>query len=279
MASSAVRETAARLVACQKLTRILLTGAAGRVATLLRPLLRERYALRLCDVRPVEAITTEEEFVQGDLADANFTRAAVDGSTGVIHLAGLVAADVSFEQTLDPNYRAVLSLLEACRHGGVKRFVFGSSHHVAGLNRALTSGGEIPIAPDGFYGLSKVFGEAACALYALRFGMNCLIVRIGNADAEVTDGRRERMWISGRDLTQLLTIGIEKEGIGCQTVYGTSICPDPIFPNDAAFRLGYRPMDYASNHRSKSFKPLAEMSTEEGREFIGGFFATTPFPD
>jgi uronate dehydrogenase len=253
-----------------------LTGAAGRVGRMLRPLLRETYDLRLCDLMPMEALSPDEEIVQGDLSDSEVARAAAEGVSGVIHLAGLVASEVSFEDTLDPNYRIVLRLLEACRRFGVTRFVFGSSHHIVGLNRP---GAETPIAPDGFYGLSKAFGEAACALYAHRFGISCLIVRIGNADPEVLDGRRERLWVSGRDLAHLITIGLDHPALGCEIVYGTSNCPDPIFSNETAFRLGYRPMDHASDHRSAMFRPLTEMEESEGPAYIGGFFAATALPD
>lgn len=259
--------------------RILLTGAAGRVGRLVRPLLQEAYALRLCDVRPLESMEPDDELLPGDLADPQVARGAVTGVAAVVHLAGLVAPAVSFEDTLAPNYRAVLNLLEACRHAGVPRFVFASSHHIVGLHPPATLSASTPIAPDGFYGLSKVFGEAACALYARRFGIRTLIVRIGNADPEVLDGRRERLWVSARDLTQLFTIGIEHEALGCETVYGTSNCPDPFFPNDEARRLGYRPLDDAGTHHAIGFRPLSAMTPAEGANHVGGAFAASILPN
>jgi uronate dehydrogenase len=259
--------------------RILLTGAAGRVGRLVRPRLQETYALRLIDIAPLGATAAADEILQGDLADPAVAVRAVAGVAAVVHLAGLVAPAVSFEDTLAPNYRAVLSLLEACRHGGVPRFVFASSHHIVGLHAPGSLAAEAPVAPDGFYGLSKAFGEAACAMYARRFGLRTMIIRIGNADPEVADGRRERLWVSARDLVQLIRIGIEHEGVHCEIVYGTSRCPAPFFSDEPARRLGYRPQDNPSEQRAAGFRPMAAMTSADGAGFVGGGFAASPLPD
>ena len=258
--------------------KILFTGAAGRVGQLLRPLLRARYAVRLCDLNDVGPLEPGEEFLQGNLADPAFAREAVAGTTGVVHLAGLVSPAVSFEDTLDPNYRAVLSLLEACRALSVKRFVFASSHHIVGLHRPGPLTEQATVLPDGFYGLSKAFGEAACALYAQRFGIGSLVIRIGNADPRMSDGRRERMWISGRDLTQLIGIGLEHEPLDYEIVYGVSQCPDAIFPNEVATRLGYRPEDRAADHHAPNFRPMSALTPADGSDRVGGFFAEKELP-
>lgn len=259
--------------------RILLTGAAGRVGRLLRPLLQASYALRLCDLAPLAAVAPDDEILRGDLAEPATAQTAVAGVAAVVHLAGLVAPAVSFEDTLTPNYRAVLSLLESCRHAGVPRFVFASSHHIVGLHAPAPLTAASPVAPDGFYALSKAFGEAACALYARRFGLRTLIVRIGNADPEISDGRRERMWVSGRDLAQLIGIGIENPDVTCDIVHGVSHCPDPFFAADeTAHRLGYRPLDVAADHHTPGFRPLSAMSAADGADRMGGPFATAPLP-
>lgn len=259
--------------------RLLLTGAAGRVGRLVRPLLQAAYALRLCDLAPLSAEGADEEVMQGDLSDPAFAARAVAGCTGVVHLAGLVAPEVSFEDTLAPNYRAVLALLEACRHGGVERFIFASSHHLVGLHPPGPIEAAAPVAPDGFYGLSKAFGEAACALYAHRFGLRTVVIRIGNADPAVVDGRRERLWISGRDLVQLIRLGLEHADVRCETVYGTSRCPEAFFPFDAtARRLGYQPLDYAADHRAPGFRPFGALGAADGAGWVGGGFAAAPLP-
>jgi uronate dehydrogenase len=258
---------------------ILLTGAAGKVGRLVRPLLRETHALRLCDVAAIDDVVPGEEFVQGDLADPVFARSVVAGVDGVVHLAGLVAVDVSFEETLAPNYRAVLALLEACRAEKVGRFVFASTHHVLGLHPLGPVAPDAALAPDGFYSLAKVFGEAACAMYAHRFGLACLAIRIGFVGTGVADGRRERLWISPRDLVQLIQLGLARTEAGSTIVYGLSDCPDPFFDNAAAQALGYRPLDRPSDFREEDFVPLAAIQPPETITHVGGRFAAQPLPD
>lgn len=258
---------------------LLVTGAAGRVGRLLRPVLAERYALRLLDLADPGA-SAQEEAILGDLADPAMARRAVAGAAGVLHLAGLVGPDFGFEATLRPNYLGLVTLLEACRAARCPRFVFASSHHVVGLHAAADApfDAAAPLAPDGFYGLSKAFGEAACSLYARRFAMPTLIIRIGNADPEVADARRARMWVSARDLAALVDIGMTAQGLACETVYGVSRASDPLFADAAAARLGYRPRDDSRDHHAAGFRPSAALGPADGADRVGGFFATRPLP-
>ncbi|MFJ5236478.1 NAD-dependent epimerase/dehydratase family protein [Pseudomonas neuropathica] len=261
--------------------RLLVTGAAGRVGRLLRPILLENYDLHVCDILPVNDLQPGETAIIGDLADANISRTAVEGVVGVIHLAAAVAPDLSYAASIGPNYQAVLNLLEACREFSVERFIFASSHHAIGLH-PLSSEPYDPqceIAPDGFYGLSKAFGEAACSMYAHRFGIKCLILRIGNADEQVVDGRRERLWVSARDMVQLIGLGLSPEAKTFEIVYGISECPDALLKNSPSVESRYQPFDFSTDNRSSSFKPLKDILPEEGAGYIGGYFAKQQLPD
>lgn len=256
---------------------ILITGAAGNVGRLIRPLMKDNYMLRVTG-RNDFATEVGEEKVIGDLTSAAFCREVVRGVDGVVHLAGLVGPDVDFEDTLDPNYRAVLYLLEACRASKVSRFVFASSHHIVGQypsDRQYDH--SVTPAPDGYYGLSKAFGEAASAMYAQRYGIKTMLLRIGNADPKVVDGRRERIWTSGRDMVQLIEIGLMHPEIGCDVVYSVSNCPNAVFDNSRAEQLGYRPQDFAGDHRAEEFRSLSELPAEATTK-VGGFFAVNPLP-
>ncbi|MDD2002083.1 NAD-dependent epimerase/dehydratase family protein [Pseudomonas putida] len=260
--------------------KLLITGAAGRVGSLLRPILIQNYDLRLADIFPIQNLVEGEEAVIGDLSDSAVARHAMEGVSGVIHLAAAVAPNIGFTDTLNPNYIATLNLLDECRTQSVKRMIFASSHHAIGLHPISKEpyGVSCDIAPDGFYGLSKAFGEAACAMYAHRFGISCLAIRIGNADPQVVDGRRERLWTSGEDLARLIEHGLNPEFSGFHICYGISKCPSPILRNPAAITEHYEPADASPDNRSDSFRAFESLSLEEGRQYVGGYFATVELP-
>ena len=60
------------------MSRILITGAAGRIGTALTPLLRERgFALRLLDLQPPAAAGPDDEVVLGSVTDEAVLREAL----------------------------------------------------------------------------------------------------------------------------------------------------------------------------------------------------------
>lgn len=255
---------------------LLITGAAGIVGTALRPLLREHYKLRLLDRRSVESLDSNETEIVGDLTDPALVEHAVNGVDGILHLACAHGTDIAFQTTVEPNYHATLYLLEAAQRHGVKRFIFTSSHHVIGQYRtdaAETFDDALP-APDSYYAMSKVFGEGACAAFSQRYDLATLVIRIGNADAQVSDARRLRMWTSARDLGQLVRIGLEHPEVRNEIVYGVSESPNPLFHNRRARALGYRPQDNAEDNLAPGYLPYQDMDPESsGRDHVGGAYA------
>jgi uronate dehydrogenase len=256
---------------------ILITGSAGGVATRLRPYLNGQYALRLFDRVETRNLAANETAIVGDLADPETVRRACEGVDAIVHLACAYSYDIDFEDTLDANYRGLLYLLDSCRKLGIERFVFASSHHVVGHHRIDGFAGDAaPVAPDGFYALSKAFGEAACSLYAHRYDIRTLSIRIGSAADTVVDGRRQKLWVGNSDLAQLVRIGLEHEDVRDDIVYGVSRCPDALFQNRRALELGYQPTDEAQRHLDPAFTPHADMSAADGRDFVGGPYVPQP---
>src|SRR5262245_5109481 len=119
---------------------ILITGAAGGIATQTRPLFREHYRLRLSDRAPVSDPTPEEAVVQADLGDIEALRRAISGVDGILHLGGY-AVEAAWDIIHDANIVGCYNLYEAARLEGVKRVVFASSNHAMGYYpRAETVG-------------------------------------------------------------------------------------------------------------------------------------------
>jgi uronate dehydrogenase len=258
---------------------VLVTGAAGRIGTAIRPFLRERFRLRLHDRLPIEEPVGDEEATVGDLAQRADVRAAVAGVDAVLHLACVHGLDLAFDASIDANVRATVHVFDEARLAGVERIVYASSHHVHGAHPASGFGGDAaPYAPDAYYGLGKAFGELVAAMYAERYGLRVLVARIGNADPEVSDGRSLRLWTSARDLAELLALGLVHPEVRHEIVYGVSRCPDPLYPNERAHALGYRPRDRAEEHLAPGFLPFDAMPPRLGRDFVGGAYMVAELP-
>src|SRR5690606_27716582 len=61
-------------------------------------------------------------------------------------------------------------------------------------------------------------------------------------------GRRLAIWISPRDLVQLIGIGLERPGIRHEIVYGISDNSRAWWDNSNAHRLGYQPRDRSEEY-------------------------------
>lgn len=258
---------------------ILITGAAGVVGTgLRRELAADGQVLRLLDRQPIADLAAHEEAVQGDLADGEALRRAMQGVRAVVHLAGCTT-DADIEAQIEGNVRGAWNLFEAARDAGVERVVFASSHHVVGYYpRRRRIGTEVLLRPDSRYGLTKGFGEQVGAMFADKYGLRVLCIRIGYADDRPVDRRRLSIWTSWRDLAQLVRIGLTHAQLRYAVVYGVSNNTRGFFDNEAAFRLGYRPQDDAEQHAAAV---LAEVPPEDpalvGSHAMGGWGANNDY--
>jgi uronate dehydrogenase len=229
--------------------RVLITGAAGDIGGRLRRSLQSVYPkLRLSDVRDLGQAAEGEEIMAADVADMDAMQRLCEGVDGVVHLGGM-AVENRWEVILSANLIGCYNLFEAARRQGVKRVVFASSNHAVGFYRRDRSiDHRVPVKPDSRYGVSKAFGEALGSLYADKYGLGVFCIRIGNVADRPADKRRLSIWISPRDLTQLVRIGLEHPDLHCEIVYGVSDNQRSWYDNSNAFRLGYRPEDKAEDH-------------------------------
>ena len=231
--------------------RILLLGAAGGIGGAIREGLRGRYGLmRLADIAPMSAAGPGEESVHADLLDIPSLVTAMSGIDCVVHMAGVPVEPETqaWDQVLPANIIGVHNLFEAARRSGVKRVLFASSHHAAGFHRRDTPTAETMVPrPDSYYGVSKVFGEAMGRLYADKFGLQVLILRIGAYRDAPSDPRQLSVWISPRDMVALVRCGIEAPDFGYETVYGVSANIRKFWDNSDVAFLGYAPVDNAED--------------------------------
>jgi uronate dehydrogenase len=224
--------------------RVLITGAAGTIGTVLRPALREGLEeLRLSDLREPEGLTAPETFAHADLTDFGAVQRAVEGMDAVIHL-GAVPNEAPFEQIAGPNLHGVFHVFEACRRAGVARIVYASSNHASGMNPVgVPLDGSERARPDGLYGASKAYGEALGSMYVDRFGLSIVCLRIGSFNPEPGERRELSTWLSHADGVRLFQASLTADDIGFAIVYGASRNTRRWWPLENA--VGYAPSDDA----------------------------------
>jgi uronate dehydrogenase len=223
------------------LKRILLTGAGGDVGGRITPLLKAVYPeLVLSDMKPL-ANGHGLPFRQAEMSNMVEVQAAVTGMDGIIHLGGF-SVEGPWETILNANIIGCYNLFEAARLAGVKRIIFASSNHAAGFYpREETIPAEAPPLPDSRYGVSKAFGEALGAMYALKHGIGVTSLRIGNVGEKPLDVRRLAIMLHPEDLVQLIRIGLEHPDIVNEVFYGVSGNTRSWYDNSRAEAYGYKP--------------------------------------
>jgi uronate dehydrogenase len=259
--------------------KVLITGAAGGIGSTLRAGLRGRYgSLRLSDIAPLAAATNGEELYRADLKDFAQVKDMVADMDAIVHLGG-IPTEGTWEAILLNNIQGTYNVFEAARLQGVRRIVFASSNHATGYHRrSRRVGPDAQIRPDSRYGVSKVTGEALGRLYADKYGLEVVCLRIGSFQPRPLDVRMLSTWISPRDMVHLAVCALEAEPVHFEILYGVSGNRRAIWDNPAAARFGYHPNDDAEQYAGELLatgKAAAEPIGE--RLFHGGSFCAAEF--
>jgi nucleoside-diphosphate-sugar epimerase len=165
---------------------VLLTGASGLVGRQLVRLLSESYRLVLTDCQSPQHLSDlprdRVAFATFDLRDyaAIYTLFAKHRIDRVIHSAAISHPGPSFAQpvtTLQINFDATVTLLEAARLHGVARFVFISTIGVYGPFQSHRVNEKHPTVGDSPYGVAKLAAELMGLTYAEEFGLPFVALR------------------------------------------------------------------------------------------------------
>jgi uronate dehydrogenase len=256
--------------------RLLLTGAAGGLGRVLRPRLKARCrVLRVSDIADLGTAGPGEEVMPAPLQDKAAVMALLQGVQATVHLGG-ISTEHAFEDILPANIVGTYHVYEAARVHGTKRIVFASSNHVTGFYRqSETIDPRMPVRPDGYYGLSKAFGENLAQFYFDRWGIETVSLRIGSSFPEPVDRRMLATWLSYDDLERLVWAALTAPVVGHTVVYGMSDNPTTWWDNTPARHIGFRPHD-----SSEPFRAAAEARqphidpTQPAALFQGGAFVT-----
>ncbi|HSV51799.1 MAG TPA: NAD(P)-dependent oxidoreductase [Burkholderiaceae bacterium] len=263
------------------LNRLLLTGAAGGLGKVLRESLKpSTHVLRVSDISDMAPAAASEEVVPCDLADKRAVDALVEGCDAIVHLGG-VSVERPFEEILEANIKGVFHIYEGARRHGVRRIVFASSNHVIGFHKQSDRlDASAQRRPDGYYGLSKSFGEDMAQFYFDRYGVQSVSIRIGSSFPEPANRRMMSTWLSYRDLTSLIEKSLFTPDVKHTIVYGVSANRDVWWDNKAAAHLGFTPLDSSEIFRDKVEAQPPVAQTDPNAIYQGGAFtAQGPFGD
>lgn len=260
--------------------RLLLTGAAGGLGRVLRPRLAARCTtLRVSDIADLGPAAAREEVVPARLEDKAAVMSLLAGCDAVVHLGG-VSTEHAFEEVLPANIVGAYHVYEAARVHGVRRVVFASSNHVTGFYRqdeVITPAH--PKRPDGYYGLSKAFGEDLARFYFDRYGLESVCLRIGSSFPEPKDRRMLATWLSYDDLERLVVASLAAPVVGFTVVYGMSDNLTTWWDNTSARHLGWRPQDSSETFRAaaEARQPRIDLADPAAVFQGGGFVKQGPF--
>jgi uronate dehydrogenase len=258
-----------------RVPRLLLTGAAGNLGRELRPRLKAYCdTLRLSHRSPMGEAQPDEEIVIAALEDKAQVTDLLEGVDAVVHMGG-VSTEQPWEPILAGNIVGMVNLYEAARKHRTKRIVFASSNHVTGFYRQdEVIDTRMPAKPDGYYGLSKVFGENLAELYWNRWGIETVSLRIGSSYTEPQDRRMLSTWLSFDDLERLIVSALTAPIVGHTIIYGVSDNQSSWWDNRHARHIGYRPQDASDNFRATvearqpTIDPLDPAAIYQGGKFV-----------
>ncbi|HYZ79483.1 MAG TPA: NAD(P)-dependent oxidoreductase [Gaiellaceae bacterium] len=249
--------------------KILITGAAGLLGTVLMRGLEGRYELVGVD----RALRRPANVRRRNLARSRFLGSIFEGADAVVDLAGLPDHTTDWKHVWRNNLPATMNALEAARRAGVRRYVFASSNHVTGLYErhapysAIVAGdyagldpgsipligARFPVRPDGAYALGKVLGEAAARWYSETSGLSAICLRIGTVNAEdrPLQPRHFATLLTHADLLRLVECALEAPvELGFRVYYGVSRNTWRFWDiADAAIEIDYDPQDDAEDLR------------------------------
>ena len=223
--------------------KIAVTGSAGTIG---RPLCAD-----LARDHDVVRIDLHDADVTLDVQNVDALTRAIAGCETVVHLAGVVSLDATWQDTIGPNVTGTYAAFEAARRVGAKRVIFASSNHAVGMHEVdnlpaiyepgfgLVVRTDTPYRPDSLYGVWKAFGETLGRFYSENHCLQVTCIRIGSIttaddprDSSVAQSsgwlplteaqkyaRYAATWLSQRDFARLVR-AIMARDVPYAVVYG-----------------------------------------------------------
>ncbi len=232
-------------------TRVLVTGAAGRIGRSFVAEMSDRYDFRLADrYDAVHDVLPGAESLVLNVADIEACVHAVQGIDVVLHLAAdpSPAADY-YESLRSNNFDGTYNVFKAAADAGCQRVVYASSvQTMKGYPEDDQTATDACWWPMNMYAVSKCYGEATARMFAATTELSAICVRIGayeRPEHAKPEWRHElSAYVSPRDLNQLFRLCIDAEDIDFAVVHGISNNRvQRLSLSETRELLGYAPVD------------------------------------
>lgn len=258
--------------------KVALSGAGGNMGRLLRVELQKRGVnLRSAGGRtPLVPLQEGEDVMHGDLRDPAVVDRLLHGVDVLIHLAG-TSVEKPLPEIIENNLVALHQVYEGARRNKVQRIVFASSNHAFGMhsvNDKLDL--DAPFRPDGFYGLSKAWGELMARMYWDKHGIEGISLRIGSCEKAPANFRHLSTWLGHEDTVELIMRCIDTPDVGYVALWGVSDNARSYWTPNASERLGYQPQQNSQDYAPVILPQKNPLNAVE-QQFQGGSFVTIDF--
>lgn len=237
----------------KKLDRVLIAGSRGFVGKAITPTIKKKYQVielvhSAKNIKDKNVITVDISNFQ--TLEKVFQK--VLPTDFVIHLAANRNHDASWAEVFKNNIIGTRNIYECARIHKVKRVIFASSTHLVGgypgypqtssLGRPITT--TDPLRPDGYYGISKGFGELIARHYYDMYGLESICIRIGALGGKDKPGvPYEKLWLSYRDAANIFLQAL-KTSIPFGIYFATSDNKDKIYDITSTKKeLGFNPLN------------------------------------
>ena len=252
--------------------KVLITGITGLIGGIAFEDLKNDHEITGLARRPMEGI----RHFRGSIDNLEQILPAFEGQDAVVHMAADPSQEAPWDSVLPNNLIGTYNIYEAARISGVKRVIFASSNHAVGMFERdypyhhIVKGEydkvdvwpipqvthEAPIRPDGYYGISKAYGEAMGRFYSEEYGISVICLRIGTVnrwDSPVRSIRHFATWFSHRDQAQLIRKSLgAPESLAFDIFYGVSDNKWHFWDIEHAREVvGFESQDNAEEYRGK----------------------------
>ena len=228
--------------------KVLITGAAGAIGSVLTKGLQTRHDLRGFDNQPMPDL---QDAIVGDITDFELVKSVVTGMDAIIHLVNVPGGE--WDHSLQ-NMIGTYNVFEAAHQCEVARIAYASRAGILPQSfypRTIQRTADMLPKPESYYTITKVFGESMGYMYSARYDMEVVSVRIGNFNAE-RDQPEHPHHLSHGDCVRVFEQAICHPDVNYEMVFGVSDSDWPLYDLEHGRQvIGYHPQDQSQVSENK----------------------------